>query len=70
TTPRSNGWSTFPCWTTPMSDPGGKNSGDSDHEMKRAPFRAWLVTGPVGRLVGFFLDFARALRAHRAAKRD
>lgn len=52
-----------------MSDPAGKDSGDSGREMKRAPFRAWLVTGPVGRLVGFFLDFARALRAHRAAKR-
>jgi hypothetical protein len=37
--------------------------------MKRAPVRAWLVTGPVGRLVGFVLDFVKALRAHRAAKR-
>lgn len=37
--------------------------------MRRAPFRAWLVTGPVGRLVGFLIDFARALRIHLAAKR-
>ena len=39
-------------------------------EMKRAPFRAWLVTGPLGRLVGFILDFARALKAHRRARRN
>ncbi len=38
-------------------------------EMKRAPFRAWLVTGPIGRLVGFTLDFAKALKAHYASKR-
>lgn len=35
--------------------------------LERAPFRAWLVTGPVGRLVGFALDFAKAIRAHRRA---
>ena len=29
--------------------------------MNRAPFRAWLVTGPVGRLVGFVLEFTKAL---------
>lgn len=38
--------------------------------MKRAPIRAWLVTGPVGRFVGFILDFARALRAHRRANKN
>jgi len=37
--------------------------------MKRAPFRAWLVTGPAGRLFGFILDFVRALRIHLASKR-
>jgi len=37
--------------------------------LKRAPFRAWLVTGPAGRLVGFALDFEKALRAHRKAKK-
>lgn len=36
--------------------------------MKRAPFRAWLVTGPVGRFVGFGLDFARAMRIHLAER--
>lgn len=30
--------------------------------VRRAPIRAWLVSGPVGRLVGFLLDFARELR--------
>ena len=39
-------------------------------EMKRAPFRAWLVTGPIGLLVGFILDFAKALKAHRRAARE
>jgi hypothetical protein len=29
--------------------------------MKRAPFRAWLVTGPLGRLTGFVLEFAAAM---------
>ncbi len=38
--------------------------------LKRAPFRAWLVTGPVGRLTGFVLDFAKALKAHRASRRS
>jgi len=38
--------------------------------LKRAPFRAWLVTGPVGRLVGFTLDFYKALKAHRRASKD
>lgn len=37
--------------------------------LARAPFRAWLVTGPVGRLAGFILDFAKALKAHRQSKR-
>ena len=37
--------------------------------MKRAPFRAWLVTGPAGRFFGFLLDFSRALRAHLAERR-
>ncbi len=48
-----------------MSDP--KRTGRS---LKRAPFRAWLVTGPPGRLVGFILDFAKALKAHRRAARE
>ncbi len=38
--------------------------------LKRAPFRAWLVTGPLGRLAGFILDFAKALRAHRRARKE
>lgn len=38
--------------------------------LERAPFRAWLVTGPPGRLAGFILDFARALRAHHQARRE
>lgn len=29
--------------------------------MKRAPLRAWIVTGPVGRFTGFWLEFARAM---------
>jgi hypothetical protein len=29
--------------------------------LKRAPIRAWLVTGPVGRFVGFALDFLKAM---------
>jgi hypothetical protein len=37
--------------------------------MKRAPLRAWLVTGPIGRLVGFILDFAKALRIHLRSRR-
>ncbi len=41
----------------------------NERTVRRAPFRAWLVTGPVGRLVGFLIDFARALRAHLAARR-
>jgi hypothetical protein len=31
--------------------------------MKRAPLRAWLVTGPVGRLVGFVIEFGLAMRS-------
>jgi len=38
--------------------------------IRRARFRAWLVTGPVGRLVGFILDFAQALKAHRKARKE
>jgi hypothetical protein len=38
--------------------------------VSRAPFRAWLVTGPIGRFTGFVLEFAAALwtlwRAGRA----
>lgn len=37
--------------------------------LERARFRAWLVTGPIGRLTGFVLDFYKALKAHRASKR-
>ena len=33
--------------------------------IERAPFRAWLVTGPVGRLTGFLIEFAAALWALR-----
>jgi hypothetical protein len=29
--------------------------------VRRAPLRAWLVTGPVGRLVGFVIEFVTAL---------
>ncbi|MBN8867610.1 MAG: hypothetical protein J0H98_08645 [Solirubrobacterales bacterium] len=42
----------------------------SEAELKRAPLRAWIVTGPVGRLVGFTLDFAKALKAHRRAQKE
>lgn len=39
--------------------------------MNRAPFRTWLVTGPAGRLIGFLLEFTKALwtlwRARRRA---
>jgi len=45
-------------------------AGPEPAPLARAPFRAWLVTGPAGRLVGFLIDFARALRAHLAAKRQ
>jgi hypothetical protein len=38
--------------------------------LKRARFRAWLVTGPVGRLTGFILDFAKALRAHHRSRQQ
>jgi len=38
--------------------------------VKRAPFRVWLVTGPVGRLAGFFLDFAKALFSLWRARRE
>jgi hypothetical protein len=31
--------------------------------LDRAPFRAWLVTGPIGRLTGFLIEFALALLA-------
>jgi hypothetical protein len=48
-----------------MSEPADNASSP----IKRARFRAWLVTGPVGRLTGFVLDFAKALRAHRRAKK-
>ncbi len=37
--------------------------------MSRAPFRAWLVTGPVGRLVGFVFDFTKALVSLWASRR-
>lgn len=40
---------------------GSKGSGP----VRRAPIRVRLVTGPVGRLVGFWLDFAAALRQAR-----
>ena len=52
-----------------MSDPAAPGP-DGPAPLARAPFRAWLVTGPAGRLVGFLIDFARALRAHLAAKRQ
>jgi len=38
--------------------------------LKRSPFRAWLVTGPIGRFVGFVLDFAKALKAHRRTQKE
>jgi len=38
--------------------------------VKRTPFRAWLVTGPVGRFVGFFLDFGKAVWTLWKAKRQ
>jgi len=42
---------------------------DGKPPMKQAPFRAWLVTGPVGRLTGFLIEFAAALRALRRERR-
>ncbi|MEX0620546.1 MAG: hypothetical protein WD181_03105 [Solirubrobacterales bacterium] len=38
--------------------------------LKRAPFRAWLVTGPVGRLTGFLIELTVALRAVRRQRRE
>jgi hypothetical protein len=37
--------------------------------LKRAPFRAWLVTGPAGRFFGFLIEFAVAMRALRRERR-
>ncbi len=37
--------------------------------LRRSPLRAWLVTGPVGRLIGFWLDFGSALRQARVRGR-
>lgn len=37
--------------------------------LRRAPLRAWLVTGPVGRLTGFLIEFANAVRALRRERR-
>jgi hypothetical protein len=31
--------------------------------IRRAPFRAWLVTGPIGRLTGFLIEFVVAVWA-------
>jgi len=45
-------------------------SGGSGSPIDRAPLRAWLVTGPVGRLVGFVIEFFRALRALAADRRN
>jgi|GEM_PF-1042340 len=39
------------------------NGREGSPPIRRAPFRAWLVTGPVGRLTGFLIEFAAALRA-------
>lgn len=53
-----------------MSETGSEMPGERfGRGLKRAPFRAWLVSGPAGRLVGFILDFAKALKGHRASKR-
>lgn len=55
---------------TVVGDPGPPRTGaTAAGRMERARFRAWLVTGPAGRLVGFILDFAKALRAHRRVGR-
>lgn len=63
---QSSGWSTFRCWTMRVSetDSSPVTGSTGFRALERAPFRAWLVTGPVGRLIGFVLDFAKALRAH------
>jgi hypothetical protein len=37
---------------------------------RRLPLRVWLVTGPPGRLLGFWLDFAAALRQARKQSRQ
>ncbi len=42
----------------------------SDSPIRRAPLRAWLVTGPVGRLVGFVIEFVLALRVLAADRRN
>jgi len=38
--------------------------------VKRAPLRAWLVTGPVGRLTGFLIEFVLALLSLAADRRE
>lgn len=70
TTLRSSGSSTFHSWTMRVSETDRPARGPAGNRtLERAPFRAWLVTGPVGRLVGFTLDFAKALRSHLKAKK-
>lgn len=46
-----------------------KRAGGSDSPIDRAPLRAWLVTGPAGRLAGFVIEFFRALWALAADRR-
>jgi len=45
----------------PFAGRTGGNLSTGSGPIPRARFRAWLVTGPIGRLAGFFLDFAREL---------
>ena len=48
-----------------------EGSGHEDREVRsRLPLRVWLVTGPPGRLLGFWLDFAAALRQARKQGRQ
>jgi len=38
--------------------------------VKRAPLRAWLVTGPVARFAGFVIEFVLALWSLAADRRN
>ena len=47
-----------------------RTTGGPAAPIPRAPLRAWLVTGPVGRLVGFVIEFFRALWSMAADRRE
>lgn len=47
-----------------------RSAGRAERSLRRRPVRVWLVTGPPGRLLGFWLDFAAAIRQARRNGRD